>query len=409
MKEKQALADVTGPRYRKAKKAAKSIILDEFCKNTCYHRKYAILLLGHAGKRQLRRIGTRTVNVIITAKAHRKRIYKRLYDEPVEQAILALWAFFHFICGKRLVPMIRDNLDALAGSKRFRCVITTEVKTKLMKISRSTVERILARERKCQKVKGTCATKRGSLLKQQIPVRTFWRWNDKQPGFCEVDTVSHDGGYAAGEYAYTLSLTDVCLCWSEFRALKNKARVWTEQALENIRSGFPIPLKGIDCDNGTEFINWHLKAWCETHSINFTRGRQYHKNDSAYIEQKNGDIVRKIIGYGRLQGDNALNALQAVYAILNPLYNFFYPNLKCIDKQQIGQKTKRIYEEEPKTPFQRVMERNDISVEFKQPLVKQKASLDIVEMQELLELALDNLHKVLHHSGRRDCHPASLE
>ena len=166
-----------------------------------------------------------------------------------------------------------------------------------------------------------------------------------------------------------------------------------------------------DSDNGAEFINWHLKAWCETHSINFSRGRQYHKNDNAYIEQKNGDIVRKIIGYGRFQGDNALAALKAVYAILNPLYNFFYPNLKCIDKQQIGQKTKRIYEKEPKTPFQRIMERDDIPPEFKQGLFKQKASLDIVEMQELLELALDNLQKFMHHSaGRIDCHnPAPPE
>jgi len=405
MKEKRSLADVTGPRYRKANKAAKGAILNEFCQNTGYHRKYAVLLLKHAGKIQLRKIGTQTVKVIITAKAHRKRIYKRFYDEPVEQVVLSLWVFFHFICGKRLVPMLQDNLDAIADSKRFRNIMTAEVKAKLAKISRSTVERMLARERKHRKLKGTCTTKRGSLLKQQIPVRTFWRWNDKQPGFCEVDTVSHDGGYVAGEHAYTLSLTDVCLCWSEFRALKNKACVWTEEALEDIRLGFPVPIKGIDCDNGGEFINWHLKAWCEAHSINFTRGRQYHKNDSAYIEQKNGDIIRKIIGYGRFQGDKALAALKAVYDILNPLYNFFYPNLRCIDKQQIGQKTKRIYENEAKTPFQRIMERDDIPVEFKQPLLKQKAALDIVEMQELLELAIDNLQKFMHHAPSKfDCH-----
>jgi len=409
MKEKQALADVTGLRYRKAKKAAKSTILDEFCKNTGYHRKYAIFLLGRAGKTQLRRIGSATVKVIITAKTNIKRKYKRFYDEPVEQVILALWRFFNFVCGKRLVPMIRDNLDAIAYSERFRNIVTTEVKEKLSKISRSTVERMLAKERKRWKVKGSCATRQGSLLKRQIPVRTFWRWNDKQPGFCEVDTVSHDGGYASGEYAFTLSLTDVCLCWSEFRAIKNKARVWTEQALEDIRTSFPIPLKGIDCDNGAEFINWHLKAWCENHSINFTRGRQYHKNDNAYIEQKNGDIVRKIIGYGRFHGDKAFAALQAVYAILNPLYNFFYPSLKCIDKQQIGQKTKRIYEKEAKTPFQRIMERDDIPDELKQDLAKQKAMLDIVAMQEQLDLAIDNLQKFMQHSSDRiNCHnPAS--
>jgi hypothetical protein len=292
--------------------------------------------------------------------------------------------------------MIRDNLDILAGHHRFRRLMAAEVKTKLAKISRSTVERMLWRERKSRKTKGKGSTKPGTLLKQQIAVRTFWRWDDKQPGFCEIDTVSHDGGYAAGEYLFTLSATDVCLCWSEFRALKNKARSWTEKALDDIRRGFPVPLKGIDSDNGSEFINWHLKYWCEQHSINFTRGRQYHKNDNAFVEQKNGDVVRKTIGHWRFQ-EEALDALSQVYAVLNPLNNFFYPNLKCIDKKQEGQKTRRVYEKIPKTPFQRIMEREDISVELKQYLAEQKASLNIIKLQEDLDKALDNLQKFIQH------------
>jgi hypothetical protein len=316
----------------------------------------------------------------------------------VEKAILAVWSFFRYVCGKRLVPMIRENLNALAKHRRFHRFITVEVKTKLAKVSRSTVERMLGRERKSRKSKGTGGTKPGTLLKQQIAVRTFWRWDDKQPGFCEIDTVSHDGGYATGEYLYTLSATDVCLCWSEFRAWKNKARIWTEQALDDIRTGFPVPLKGIDCDNGAEFINWHLKHWCEQYKLNFTRGRQYHKNDNAFVEQKNGDVVRKTIGYGRFQGDIALDALAKVYAVLNPLNNFFFPNLKCIDKKQVGQKTRRVYEKNPQTPFQRVMEREDIPIEFKLRLTQQKESLDIVALQEALDSALDNLQLFIQHS-----------
>jgi transposase InsO family protein len=398
MKEKKALVNVAGPRYRKANKAGKTRILNEFCDNTAYHRKYAIALLQHAGKIQLRRIGNETVKVKITAKARKKRAYKRYYDEPVEKAVLAIWAFFHFVCGKRLVPMVRDNLAILAKHRRFSHLVTAEVKVKLAKVSRSTVERMLGRERKQRKIKGTSATKRGTLLKQQIAVRTFWRWDDKQPGFCETDTVSHDGGYAQGEYLFTLSATDVCLCWSEFRALKNKARTWTEKALEDIRTGFPVPLKGIDSDNGAEFINWHLKYWCERHGITFTRGRQYHKNDNAFVEQKIGDVVRKTIGYGRFQGDLAFDALTQVYDVLNPLNNFFFPNLKCIDKKQVGQKTKRIYEKEPKTPFQRVIERGDISAELKQRLVKKKRSMNIVSLQEALDGALDNLQRFIQHA-----------
>jgi transposase InsO family protein len=395
MKEKKALANVTGPRYRKALKTDKSRILDEFCLNTGYHRKYAIALLQHAGKTQLRYINKQTVNVKITARTRKKRVYLRYYDENVEKAVLAIWSFFRFLCAKRLLPMIQDNLDALSKHRIFRRLISSEVKHKLAKISRSTVERMLKRERKHNKTKGTCATKPGTLLKQQIVVRTFWRWNDKKPGFCEIDTVSHDGGYAKGEYLFTLSATDVCLCWSEFRALKNKARAWTEKALEDIRITFPVPFKGIDTDNGAEFINWHLKHWCEQHSITFTRGRQYHKNDNAFVEQKNGDVVRKTIGYGRFQGEDALDALAQVYAILNPLNNFFYPNLKCIDKKQVGQKTKRVYEKTPKTPYQRVMEREDISFEIKKRITQRKETLNIVSLQEALEKALDNLQRFI--------------
>ena len=398
MKEKQALADVTGPRYRKANKDGKSRILDEFCLGTGYHRKYAIALLKNAGKTQVKRIGNKMVKVKITARTRKKRLYKRFYDEQVEKVVLDIWAFFRCICGKRLVPLIRDNLDAIAESSRFRRSITDKTKTKLARISRSTVERMLGQERKRRKTKGTSATKSGTLLKQQIAVRTFWRWDDKQPGFCEIDTVSHDGGYAAGEYLFTLSATDVCLCWSEFRALKNKARTWTEKALEDIRVGFPVPVKGIDSDNGAEFINWHLKHWCERHSITFTRGRQYHKNDNAFVEQKNGDVIRKTIGYGRFQGDDALEALTQVYAVLNPLNNFFYPNLKCIDKKQLSNRTRRIYEKVPKTPFHRAMERDDISAELKQRLIQQKSSMNIVELQDDLDRALDNLQRFIQHA-----------
>jgi hypothetical protein len=321
MAEKKALADATGPRHRKAGKAKKSAILDEFCETTGHNRKYAITVLRHAGKTQLRRLGKETVKVKITAQGRRKRVCPRFYDEAVERAVLAIWRFFHRVCGTRLVPMIRANLKALAA----KFTMSAETQAKLAMISRSTVERMLRRERKRRKAKGRGATKPGTLFKQQIPVRIFWHWDDKKPGFCEIDTISHDGGFVADEYAFALSLTDVAACWSEFRSLKNKARTWTIQALQSILDGFPVPIRGLDSDNGAEFINWHLKDWCEANHITFTRSRQYHKNDNACVEQKNGDVARKTVGYGRIAGDQALAALEAVYATLNPLRNFFYP------------------------------------------------------------------------------------
>ena len=395
MKQRQALANVTGPRYRTAGKTEKGVILNEFCHSTGRHRKYAITLLRNAGKTQLRRLNGKTAKVNITATTRRKRRYTPYYGEDVERAVLAIWNFFRRVCGARLVPMIRENLDALFADKQLNLPLQAKVKT--AQASRSTVERMLKKERARHTAKGTCGTKPGALLKQQIPVRTFWHWDDKKPGFAEVDTVSHDGGYAQGEYAFTMSLTDVALCWSEFRALRNKARKWTEEALEDIRSGFPVPLKGIDSDNCAEFINWHLKSWREQHEINFTRGRQRHKNDNAYVEQKNGDIVRKTVGYGRFQGDEALAALGAVYAVMNPLYNFFYPNLKCVDKKQAGQKTRRIYEKEAKTPYQRVMENTEVSESCKQRREK-KAALDVVSLQRKLDAALEHLDRFVQHT-----------
>jgi hypothetical protein len=318
----------------------------------------------------------------------------RFYDEAVERAVLALWEFFHGVCGARLVPMIPANLPALAA--KFN--LSPQVQEKLEQVSRSTVERMLGREGKRRKAKGNGSTKRGTLLKQQIPVRTFWHWNDKKPGFCEIDTVSHDGGFVQGEYAFTPSLSDVATCWSEFRPLKNKARTWTLQAFQDIYDTFPVPLKGLDSDNGAEFINWHLKTWCETNHLTFTRGRQYHKNDNAFVEQKNGDIVRKTVGYGRIAGDPALTALEAVYSVLSPLYNFFYPNLKCVDKLQVGPRKRRIYEKEPKTPFQRILEQPDCEVPpaLKRRLIKQKKSLNIITLQEQLDAAREHLDRLVH-------------
>jgi transposase InsO family protein len=292
--------------------------------------------------------------------------------------------------------MIRENLDAVCADKKLN--LPPKAKAKTAQASRSTVERILKKERARHTAKATRGTKPAALLKQRIPVRTFWHWHDKKPGFAELDTVSHDGGYPQGEYAFTMSLTDVALCWSEFRALRNKARRWTEEALQDIRSGFPVPLKGINSHNGAEFITWHLKGWCEHHQINFTRGRQYHKNDNASGEQKNGDSVRKTVGYGRFQGNQALAALRAVYSVMNRLYTFFSPTLKCVDKKQAGQKTRRIYEKEAKTPYQRVRENTQVREACKQLLREKKGTLNVISLQRKLDTALEHLDRFVQHT-----------
>ena len=396
MAEKRKIRAEFAKRYRKAAKREKTKILNEYLELLGKgNRKYEIHALNREGKKQLRFINGKNVNLVISSSQRKKRVYKKYYDDEVQRVLITLWKFFRFICGERLVPLIRANLDVISRKRRFG--INAEVKKKLSTISRSTVERLLTEERKKHKLKGKSTTKKGTLLKNQIPVRVFWRWDEKQPGFCEIDTVSHDGGGEISPYyAWTLCVTDVGLCWTEVRALKNKAQRWTLQAADDIYRAFPVPLRGIDSDGGGEFINQHFKKWCEERRITFTRGRSHHSNDNCFVEQKNGDIVRKTVGYFRFEGDEALTALEKVYSFLNPLINYFYPTKKCIDKKTLSNgKVKRIYEKQLKTPYERVLEHPDISDENKTNVKRIKGELDIVFLQENLEKACDELDYIV--------------
>jgi hypothetical protein len=328
MAEKNKIKTEYAKRYRKANKSEKSKILDDYLKLLGGgNRKYAIFTLNREGKKQLRLIGGKYVNVEISNKTRKKRTYKPYYDDEAAEVLIKLWKFFRYICGEPLAPLLRENLDAISRKRRFR--MSAEVKKKLSTISRSTVERRLKEERNKHKLKGRSTTKKGALLKNQIPLRVFWAWDDKKPGFCEIDTVSHDGG---GEitpyYAWTVTVTDVALGWTEVRALKNKAQKWTLEAACDIYDAFPVPIRGIDSDGGSEFINRYFKKWCDEHGIPFT-------SDNCFVEQKNGDVVRKTVGYARFQGDEALSALENVYSYLNPLINYFYPTKKLIAKDKL--------------------------------------------------------------------------
>jgi hypothetical protein len=395
MAEKNKIRAEYAKRYRKAKKFEKTKILDEYLKLLGGgNRKYAIFTLNREGKKQTRLVNGKYVNVEISSKVRRKRVYRPYYDNEVAEALIKLWKFFRYVCGERLVPMLRANLDAVSRKRRFG--ISAEVKKKLATISRATVERLLAGERKKHKLKGRSATKKGTLLKNQIPVRVFWAWDEKKPGFCEIDTVSHDGG---GEitpyYAWTLTATDVALGWTEVRALKNKAQRWTLEAACDIYDAFPVPIRGVDSDGGGEFINQYFKKWCDERRVTFTRGRSHHSNDNCFVEQKNGDVVRKTVGYARFEGDEALSALKRVYSYLNPLINYFYPTKKLIAKDRLPNgKIKKVYDKQLKTPYDRLLEHSDISDKLKKRAKLIKKNLDIVHLHESLEKACDELDRM---------------
>src|SRR6266508_3650991 len=232
----------------------------------------------------------------------------------VVEPLRVIWATLNGPAGKRLAPFMPQIVEALERCGEIR--IEPEVRNKLLRVSAATIDRILAPERRRLQVRGRSGTKPGSLLKRQIPIRTFAEWDDARPGFCEVDLVAHDGGNPLGEFCQSLDLTCVATGWTEVGAVPNKAQRWCFEALLDIERSLPFPLLGIDSDNGSEFINHQLVRYRAERGITFTRSRPYRKNDNCFVEQKNWPVVRQQVGYGRYDTDEELAVLRGLYAHL---------------------------------------------------------------------------------------------
>jgi hypothetical protein len=392
MREKQSLTRETAVRYRTSDRKGKKTILDEFVRTTGYNRKYAIHLLSNWGKEQVRMVDGQAVKFVVgTPRKHRKRKEKRVYDEAVREALKKIWQTFDYMCGKRLVVLLRMNMDLLYKEQEF--AISEEVRGKLMRISASTIDRLLAGERKRLQLKGRSTTRAGTLLKHQIPIRVFFDWDERKPGFFELDRVAHDGGSSRGEYCLTLTATDVYSGWVELRALRNQAHRWVKEATENIYEHLPYPLKGVDSDNGGEFINHQLWTWANDHQITFTRSRPYRKNDNCFVEQKNDVAVRHTVGYYRFDTAQEFEALQEVYTHLCPLLNYYYPSVRLVEKTRIGARVKKIYDD-PKPPYLRMLESKDVDEEVKKELRKRAASIHIVKQKRLVDKAVSKLMRL---------------
>jgi hypothetical protein len=392
MGERRSVTRETAGRYRLADKKGKQRILDEFTQTTGYHRKYAIGLLSHWGKRQLRWIDGVPVKVVVgKPRKGKKRPGRRIYGEAVRKAVKQLWKFSDYMCGKRLAVFIRMHIQVLAAEPEFG--IDEEVRQKLAGISAATIDRILAASHKAMKLKGRSHTKPGTWLKHQIPIRTFYDWDEQQPGFFELDTVAHDGGKASEEYCYTLTATDVASGWTELRALRNRAHSWVKQELQQIREDLPFPLWGIDSDNGGEFINHQLWNYCTEEQIQFTRGRAYRKNDNCFVEQKNDTAVRRTVGYYRFDTEAEYQALRQVYRYLCPLLNFFYPSMKLIQKSREGARVRKRYDD-PKPPYLRVLESSKVKEQVKGKLRRMVKQVHVVKQKRLLDEAVDTLMRL---------------
>ncbi|WP_083816150.1 integrase catalytic domain-containing protein [Thermodesulfobium narugense] len=205
------------------------------------------------------------------------------------------------------------------------------------------------------KPKGKTYTKPGSLLKSQIPIRTFSEWDESIPGYLEIDLVGHEGGDLRGEFIQTLTAVDICTGWIEIDALRNKAQRWVFESIDEIKKRLPFKLFGIDSDNGAEFINHQPHRYCVENNITFTRSRKYRKNDNCYVEQKNYSVVRKYVGYFRYDREVELITLKRLYESLRLYINFFQPVMKQISKERIGSKVTKKYDK-ARTPYQRILE-----------------------------------------------------
>jgi hypothetical protein len=390
MKQRQAVTAVTVQRYRQGSKKVKQQILDEFCETTGYCRGYARFVLRNHG-RQVWLRGKR----VIVGDAHKRqqRLKPRCYDEPIVQELIKLWQLLNYSCGKRLVAILPELIVKLEQFGELRLAPST--REKLLRISAATVDRLLQPERRKQQLRRRSHTKPGTLLKHQIPIRTFAEWDEQQPGFAEIDLVAHDGGLALGDYCQTLDLTDVCTGWTETEAVPNKAQVWVFEAIQRIRERLPFPLRGLDSDNGSEFVNTELLRYCKQQRITFTRTRPYRKNDNCYVEQKNYSVVRQTVGYQRFDTAKELMVLQQLYATLRLYTNFFQPTMKLKSKERVGSQVKKSYHA-PQTPYQRVLACADVTVADKKRLQRQyrllnpaalKRELD-KQRQELFRLAV---------------------
>ena len=377
LQSKKELVKKVKERYLKSNKKEKSEILDELVKNIELNRNYLIQILSP-------KIDLDFVNPI-----NRKRREK--YGNDVIAKLKEIWEVFDYPCGQNLAPMIKEYIEVLEKFKEM--TFSLELKEKLLSISSATIDRRLERSKGIKKKKVFSTTKPGSMLKKQIPIKTS-SWNEKRVGFGELDLVAHCGNSASGEFINSLTFTDIATGWTESVAIMGKSQSRVKEGLDDIESRLPFPLKGIDPDNGSEFINWQLYRHCIKKNIEFTRGRPYKKNDNAHIEQKNWTHVRKLVGYKRLDKDYQLKLLNSLYRNEWRLFkNFFIANKKLVSKERVGKHKERIKRryDIPKTPYQRTLDHKDVLKELKDKLKGNYAILNPVELKRNIDKKLSKI------------------
>ena len=367
---RQELVTGVADRYRQSTATEKRLILDEFVALTGYHRKHAVRVLNGSA---------------ITPRARRGR--RCVYDAAVTEGLIVLWEASDRMCGKRLKALLPTLVPALEHHGHLS--LDPAVRERLLAGSAATIDRRLASARAV--TAGQRRRRRSALngLRGSVPVRTFGDWKDPAPGFVEADLVAHCGGTLSGSFVWSLVLTDIASGWTECVSLLVREARLVVDALDHLRGALPFPLRGIDTDNGSEFVNEVLVAFCREQGIEFTRSRPYRKNDQAWVEQKNGAVVRRMVGYGRLEGVPAAEALARLYSAARLFVNVFQPSFKLAEKTRHGGRVRKRYHA-PETPCARLLASDAIPVATKDRL---RAVLGTVDPLALL----DEIRAVQHH------------
>ena len=374
-------------RYREAAVGDKIKILDEFVALTGYHRKHAV----------------RVLRAEVVAKETRAR--NRLYDEAVRQALTVLWEAADRVCGKRLKALIPMLVDAM--ERHGHLDLDPVIKTKVLQVSAATIDRILANARlhidgQRKRRKGV-----GSAIRRSIPVRTFADWRDPPPGFFEIDMVEHCGGPKTdGDYVHTLTLTDIASGWTECVAMRVRDQMLVIEAFEKVAADLPFAMLGIDSDNDSTFMSEAVFDYCKARKLEQTRSRAYKKNDQAWVEQKNGAIVRRLVGYGRLSGREATKALAQLYESSRLYINFFQPSFKLKSKTRDGAHVHKVYFA-PATPCERLVAHGSVEPAIKEKLRAQFKSLDPVRLLQEIRVAQQTLSDIGAHGTPTEAGPSN--
>jgi hypothetical protein len=405
MHSRQEILKANFKGYQKAPKKGRKELLDRLVPVTGLNRSYLAAALGSYGKKG-------GMEPLIKGKRKPRPKGKRggrpvKYGEKFTKILSTIWDDYGKPCGKLLAPMIREIIGFLTGSKEPDYGITEGDRKLLMEASAAEADILLKPARKALEIKGV-STARGvqTPLKSQIPIQTHFNRETVKPGSFAFDTVARCGGSASGQFCKTLTGTDVFSGWYEGRALLNAANHWAKAAIADIEADLPFPVAGARYDNGMEFINEPLLNWCIQRNIEVTRSRPYHKNDNCHAEQKNYDAVRKTVGYFRFDTEQECAALAEVCRWLCPLYNYWMPSFRLVDKEQRADgRYRKVYEKQPRTPHDRLIESPNVSAECKAELSRRKAGQNPVELNRNLNEAVAQLLKINREKLYRDKPP----